>query len=77
MHYQLVFEGYQIILIPPDWRPVAVTAQTEWWIRWISDRVVVGVDEVGVVGQPADAEHDQDHDEHLGQLKANKFVKLN
>ena len=30
-------------------------------------RVVV-VDEVGVVGQPADAEHDQHHDEHDAHL---------
>ena len=31
-------------------------------------RVVV-VDEVGVVGQPADAEHDQHHDEHDADLE--------
>ena len=33
-----------------------------------ADHVVVGVDEVGVIRKPADPEHDQDHDEHLGQL---------
>ena len=39
-------------------------------------RVVVGVDEVGVVGQPAHTEHDQDHDKHLRQLNQNIFVKI-
>ena len=39
--------------------------------------VVVGVDEVGVVGQPAHSEHDQDHhehDAHLGQEIAKYHV---
>ena len=30
--------------------------------------VVIGVDKVAVVWEPADPEHDQDDDEHLGQL---------
>ena len=29
---------------------------------------MVSVDEVAVIRKPADPEHDQDHDEHLGQL---------
>ena len=31
--------------------------------------VVVGVDEVGVVGQPAHSEHDQHHHEHDAHLR--------
>ena len=31
-------------------------------------RVVVGVEEVDVVGQPADTEHGDDHHEHLDHL---------
>ena len=37
-------------------------------ITMITHCVVVGVDEVAVIRKPADAEHDQDDDEHLGQL---------
>ena len=29
---------------------------------------MIGVDKVAVIGEPADPEHDQDDDEHLGQL---------
>ena len=31
--------------------------------------VVVGVEEVGVIGKPAEPKHDQHNDEHLSQLK--------
>ena len=31
--------------------------------------VVVGVEEVGMIGKPAEPKHDQHNDEHLGQLK--------
>ena len=31
-------------------------------------RLVVGVDEVDVVGEPADPEHGDDHDKHLNDL---------
>ena len=31
--------------------------------------MVVGVEEVGVIGKPAEAKDDQHNDEHLGQLK--------
>ena len=37
--------------------------------RQLDYRVVVGVDEVSVVWKPADSEHDQNYDEHFGQLK--------
>ena len=31
-------------------------------------RLVVGVDEVDVVGEPAHSEHEDDHDKHLDDL---------
>ena len=31
--------------------------------------MVVGVEEVGVIGKPTEAKHDQHNNEHLGQLK--------
>ena len=31
--------------------------------------MVVGVEEVGMVGKPAESKHNQHNDEHLGQLK--------
>ena len=37
-------------------------------ITMITHCVVVSVDEVAVIRKPADAEHYQDDDEHLGQL---------
>ena len=36
--------------------------------------MVVGVDEVSVVGQPTNAKHDEDHDEHLRQLKCKQTL---
>ena len=36
--------------------------------------MVIGVDEVSVIGQPTHAEHDEDHDEHLGQLKCKQTL---
>ena len=34
--------------------------------------MVVGVEEVGMIGKPAEPKHDQHNDEHLGQLKIYK-----
>ena len=34
----------------------------------ITHSVVICVDEVAVIGKPTDPEHDQDDNEHLGQL---------
>ena len=40
-------------------------------------RMVVGVEEVGMVGQPTQPENNQDDNEHLGKLKFGiKYMKL-
>ena len=46
--------------------------------EWLLDdvRVMVGVDEVAVVRQPADCEDHHDHDEHLDHLDEGKSTIL-
>ena len=38
-------------------------------INDVTYHMVVGVEEVGMVGKPAKPKHNQYHDEHLGQLQ--------
>ena len=38
--------------------------------------MVVGVEEVGMIGKPAEAKHNQHNDEHLGQLKMCNMIRI-
>ena len=56
-----------------DWFWYQVNMLNEWLLDDI--RVVVSVDEVAVIGQPADGEDDHHHDEHLDHLEWEKGQK--
>ena len=38
--------------------------------------MVVGVEEVCMIGKPAEAKHNQHNDEHLGQLKMCNMIRI-
>ena len=38
--------------------------------------MVVGVEEVGMIGKPTEAKHNQHNDEHLGQLKMCNMIRI-
>ena len=58
-----------------DWFCYQVNMLNE---RLLDDlRVVVSVDEVAVIGQPADGEDDHHHDEHFDHLEWEKVDKWN
>ena len=52
-----------------------VEAQIDVLNEWLLEQrgVVVGVDEIGVVGEPTNGEDDHHHNEHLHDLERNQI----
>ena len=73
--HEILTHSFRSSLAGNDWFCYQVNMLNE---RLLDDiRVVVSVDEVAVIGQPADGEDDHHHDEHLDHLEWEKGQKWN